>query len=182
MLRQYLADVIKFSTEDGAVVYVADNASTDDSIELLETHFTSCRIVRLEKNWGFAEGYNKALKEIDAEYYVLLNSDIRVTRHWLQPLVQFMDNHKEAAACQPKLLSMTDNSSLSTREHRVASSTDTDTHSVVEGFSTQWSVTTDSMTMWHQYSGPRELHCSYARPTTGRLEDSTDDSSPTTRK
>ena len=76
MLRQYLADVIKFSTEDGAVVYVADNASTDDSIELLETHFTSCRIVRLEKNWGFAEGYNKALKEIDAEYYVLLNSDM----------------------------------------------------------------------------------------------------------
>ncbi|MGN0282912.1 MAG: glycosyltransferase family 2 protein [Prevotella sp.] len=109
MLRQYLGDVIRYSVNDGAVVYVADNASTDDSIELLRSEYPHCRIIQLEQNWGFADGYNKALKQIEAEYYLLLNSDIRVTHHWLQPLVEFMDNHHEVAACQPKLLSMTDN-------------------------------------------------------------------------
>ena len=59
-------------------------------------------------NWGFAEGYNKALAQIEAEYYLLLNSDIEVTHHWLTPLLEFMDAHPEAAACQPKLLSLAD--------------------------------------------------------------------------
>ena len=108
MLRQYLGDVIRYSVDDKAVVYVADNASTDDSIELLRSEYPQCRIIELEKNWGFAEGYNKALRQIDAEYYLLLNSDIRVTHHWLQPLVEFMDVHQDVAACQPKLLSMAD--------------------------------------------------------------------------
>ncbi|MGM9697573.1 MAG: glycosyltransferase family 2 protein [Prevotella sp.] len=112
MLRQYLGDVVRYSVDDGAVVYVADNASTDDSINLLTTEYPECRIIRLEKNWGFAEGYNKALKQIEAEYYLLLNSDVRVTHHWLQPLVEFMDVHHEVAACQPKLLSMADNDSF----------------------------------------------------------------------
>ena len=103
MLRQYLADVIKFSTEDGAVVYVADNASTDDSIELLETHFTSCRIVRLEKNWGFAEGYNKALEQIDTPYTVLLNSDVEVTEGWLNAPLAAMEQDEQLAAVQPKI-------------------------------------------------------------------------------
>ena len=108
MLRQYLGDVIRYSVDDEAVVYVADNASTDDSIELLRSEYPQCRIIELEKNWGFAEGYNKALRQINAEYYLLLNSDIRVTHHWLQPLVEFMDVHQDVAACQPKLLSMAD--------------------------------------------------------------------------
>jgi GT2 family glycosyltransferase len=60
----------------------------------------------LDRNYGFAEGYNKALQQVDAEYYVLLNSDIEVTPHWLEPLVEFMDAHPEACACQPKLLSI----------------------------------------------------------------------------
>ena len=98
MLRQYLGDVIRYSVDDKAVVYVADNASTDDSIELLRSEYPQCRIIELEKNWGFAEGYNKALRQIDAEYYLLLNSDIRVTHHWLQPLVEFMDVHQDVAA------------------------------------------------------------------------------------
>ena len=108
MLRRYLGDVIRYSTTDGATVYVADNASTDDSIAILRTDYPQCRIIQLDKNWGFAEGYNKALSQIEAEYYLLLNSDIRVTHHWLQPLVEFMDVHTEVAACQPKLLSMSD--------------------------------------------------------------------------
>jgi len=106
MLRKYLPTVLDYS-RDEAVVYVADNASTDDSIELLKSDFPECRLIALEKNWGFADGYNKALEQIEAEYFVLLNSDIEVTPHWLTPLIDFMDTHPEAAACQPKLRSIT---------------------------------------------------------------------------
>ena len=105
MLRQYLPGVLRYS-RDEATVYVADNASTDDSIALLKDQFPECRLILFDKNWGFAEGYNKALAQIDAEYYVLLNSDVEVTPHWLTPLVELMDNHSEIAACQPKLLSI----------------------------------------------------------------------------
>lgn len=107
MLHKYLPTVLQYS-KDEAVVYVADNGSTDQSLHLLETEFPACRVVRLERNWGFAEGYNQALRQIEAEYYLLLNSDIEVTHHWLTPLVEFMDVHPEVAACQPKLLSIFD--------------------------------------------------------------------------
>ena len=80
MLEKYLFTVVKYSIDD-ASVYVADNASTDDSIEYLTRHFPEVRIIRLEKNFGFAEGYNKALEQIDAEYYLLLNSGVEVTHH-----------------------------------------------------------------------------------------------------
>ena len=107
MLRQYLPSVLQYS-RDEATVYVADNASTDDSLELLRTQFSEVRLILLEKNWGFAEGYNRALAQIEAEYYLLLNSDIEVTHHWLTPLLEFMDTHPAVAACQPKLLSIAD--------------------------------------------------------------------------
>lgn len=105
MLRQYLPSVLEYSLSDGGVVYVADNASSDNSMEMLKEHFPQVRTIQLDRNWGFAEGYNKALRQIEAEYYVLLNSDVEVTHHWLQPLVEFMDSRQEAAFCQPKLLS-----------------------------------------------------------------------------
>ncbi|MGN1264156.1 MAG: glycosyltransferase family 2 protein [Prevotella sp.] len=105
MLRRYLPSVLKNSADD-ATVYVADNASTDNSIELLRDEFPECKLILLERNWGFAEGYNKALQNIDAEYFLLLNSDIEVTPGWLTPLISFMDEHDEVAACQPKLLSV----------------------------------------------------------------------------
>lgn len=105
MLRQYLPSVLKHSCEE-ATVYVADNASTDGSVALLKNSFPSCRLVLLDKNWGFAEGYNLALSQIEAEYYLLLNSDIEVTPHWLTPMLRYMDTHAEVAACQPKLLSV----------------------------------------------------------------------------
>ena len=107
MLRQYLPTVLNYSRTE-ATVYVADNASTDDSLELLRNEFPECKVIVLDKNWGFAEGYNKALAQIDAEYYLLLNSDIKVTHHWLTPMVEYMDNHQDVAACQPKLLSIFD--------------------------------------------------------------------------
>ncbi len=105
MLRQYLPSVLKYSAGEAAV-YVADNSSTDNSIKLLRNEFPECKLIILDRNWGFAEGYNKALQSIDAEYFLLLNSDIEVTPGWLAPLVSFMDEHDEVAACQPKLLSM----------------------------------------------------------------------------
>lgn len=107
MMRRYLPTVVKYSAGE-ATVYVADNASTDDSLQLLEADFPGCKVIKLDRNWGFAEGYNKALAQIEAEYYLLLNSDIEVTHHWLTPLLEFMDAHPEAAACQPKLLSLAD--------------------------------------------------------------------------
>lgn len=112
MMRRYLTDMVNYSIVDNAVVYVADNASTDDSVEMLRSEYPQVKVILLEKNWGFAEGYNKALSQIEAEYYVLLNSDVKVTHHWLQPLVEFMDAHRDVAACQPKLLSIIDTDSF----------------------------------------------------------------------
>ena len=94
MLAQYLPTVLNYS-HDEATVYVADNASTDDSLDLLRREFPECKTIVLDRNWGFAEGYNKALAQIEATYYLLLNSDIEVTHHWLTPLIEFMDTHAE---------------------------------------------------------------------------------------
>ena len=105
MLRTFLPSVIGFSLADGVEVCVADNGSTDDSVKMLRQEFPQVRLILLNENWGFAEGYNKALQQVDAEYVVLLNSDVEVTAGWLNPLVQYMDNHPEVAACQPKILS-----------------------------------------------------------------------------
>ena len=105
MLEQYLPSVIQ-NSKDEATVYVADNASTDQSMAMLKERFPEVKLIQLEKNWGFAEGYNKALKQIEAEYYLLLNSDIEVTSHWLTPMIAYMDGHADVAACQPKLLSI----------------------------------------------------------------------------
>ena len=105
MLRRFLPGVVRYSEADGAVVWVADNGSTDDSVEVVSREFPSVRQVRLAENYGFAEGYNRALEQVKAEYVVLLNSDVEVTEHWLEPLLAYMDVHPEVAACQPKLLS-----------------------------------------------------------------------------
>lgn len=107
MLATYLPSVINYS-RDEAEIFVADNASTDDSMSWLSKHYPMVKQIALDRNWGFAEGYNKALGHIDAEYYILLNSDIEVTHHWLTPLIEFMDAHPQVAACQPKLLSVFD--------------------------------------------------------------------------
>ena len=105
MLRSFLPSVVRFSEADGAVVYVADNASTDASVEMLRREFPSVHLIILDKNHGFADGYNLALRQVEAEYVVLLNSDVEVTEHWLVPLAAYMDAHPEVAACQPKIRS-----------------------------------------------------------------------------
>ena len=107
MLSTYLPSVLQYS-QDEATVYVADNASTDDSQEMLKEMFPTVRLIALDKNWGFAEGYNQALRQIEAEYYLLLNSDIEVSPNWLTPMIELLDSHPDVAACQPKLLSIHD--------------------------------------------------------------------------
>lgn len=101
MLRRYLPGVVQNSPE--AEVVVADNGSTDDSMAWLEHEMPEVRRIQLDKNYGFAEGYNKGLEPVEAEFYVLLNSDVEVTEGWLQPMLTYLDEHPEVAACQPKL-------------------------------------------------------------------------------
>ncbi len=105
LLRQFLPSVVRHSQGEDVEVVVADNGSTDGSIALVREQFPSVRVVALDKNYGFAEGYNRALAQVDAEYAVLLNDDVEVGEGWLKPLVRFMDSHPDYAACQPKLLS-----------------------------------------------------------------------------
>ena len=111
MLEEYLPTVLEYSL-DNAEVIIADNASTDDSLQWLGDNYPKVRTIVLNQNFGFAEGYNKALAQIDSEYYILLNSDVKVTPHWLVPLTEYMDSHQEVAACQPKLLSVVNNNSF----------------------------------------------------------------------
>ncbi len=105
MMQKYLSTVIRYSTEDARII-VADNASDDDSLLMLKKKFPEVEQIVLDKNYGFAEGYNQAFKQVEAEYYILLNSDVEVTAGWLKPLTDFMDSNVDVAACQPKLLSV----------------------------------------------------------------------------
>ena len=104
-MEEFLPSVIHSVNGMDAEVIVADNASTDNSLEFLKTNHPKVRTIVLDKNYGFAEGYNRALAQIDAEYFVLLNSDVDVDAEWLKPLEFFMDNNPDVAVCQPKILS-----------------------------------------------------------------------------
>ena len=103
MLRRYLPSVLQHTPE--ADVIVADNGSTDNSLTVLKKEFPSVKTIVLDKNYGFAEGYNRAIAQVDSEYVVLLNSDVEVTEGWLSPLLAFMKAHPEVAAVQPKVRS-----------------------------------------------------------------------------
>ncbi|BDU26369.1 MULTISPECIES: glycosyltransferase family 2 protein [unclassified Flavobacterium] len=102
LLEQFLPSVIQFS--EGAAIYVADNDSTDNSIEFVKENFPTVKIVKNSGNHGFAKGYNDALKHIDAEIYALVNSDIEVTENWLKPILETFDTEKQTAIIQPKIL------------------------------------------------------------------------------
>lgn len=104
-LKKFLGTVIKYSASSDTDVYIADNGSTDGSIEWVIQNFISVKILTLGSNHGFAGGYNIALEQINATYFLLLNSDIEVTEGWLQPLVSFMEMNPDVASCQPKILS-----------------------------------------------------------------------------
>jgi len=103
-LRKFLPSVLA-NSRDVAEVIIADNASTDSSIEFLQENFPEVRIISNRTNGGFARGYNEALAEVEADYFVLLNSDIEVTPNWIEPVIAMMENDNAIAACQPKLRS-----------------------------------------------------------------------------
>ena len=107
-LQEFLPNVIANCDPALTEVVVADNASTDDSVAFMREHFPDIRLIVNDSNGGFATGYNMALRQVEAEYYVLLNSDIEVAPHWIEPVVALMDADPQIAACQPKILSYYD--------------------------------------------------------------------------
>ncbi|WP_374540450.1 glycosyltransferase family 2 protein [Flavobacterium sp.] len=102
LLRQFLPAVIKYSPE--AEIYVADNASTDESVEVVKNEFPSIKIIKNKGNYGYAKGYNEALKQVDEPYYALVNSDIEVTQNWLKPVITIFENQSDIGIIQPKLM------------------------------------------------------------------------------
>ena len=104
LLRHYLPIVVATTQSADTDVIVADNASTDESIQLLNEQFPDIRVVQLDNNYGFAGGYNRAISQIDYEYVLLLNSDVATTQGWTSPLIALMDSDPNIAACAPKIL------------------------------------------------------------------------------
>lgn len=104
LLQQFLPDVVRYSPTEFADIYVADNASTDDSVAFVKEHFSTVHIIQNEVNGGYARGYNDALKHIKADIFCLLNSDIEVTKNWLEPVFQHFSQNETTAIVQPKLL------------------------------------------------------------------------------
>ncbi len=109
-LEQFLPSVVQYSDAKRPEnqnftpeIIIADNASSDDSIAFLNETYPTLQVLRLEKNYGFAEGYNQALANVQADTYVLLNSDVEVSENWLQPIITLMQNNRTLAACQPKI-------------------------------------------------------------------------------
>lgn len=108
LLKRFLPSVVANTPRSVARVIVADNGSTDESLSLLAGDFPEVEVMKMNRNYGFAEGYNRAIAAIEAKYIVLLNSDVSTPAGWLQPLVEFMESHPDAGACQPKILSADD--------------------------------------------------------------------------
>lgn len=108
LLREFLPSVVRCTNSEIADVIVADNGSSDNSLEVLEREFPEVITLPLDKNYGYAEGYNRAIKATEYEYTVLLNSDVEVTPHWVEPMLDFCRAHADVAACQPKILAYTD--------------------------------------------------------------------------
>ncbi len=103
-LKKFLPSVIEYSSKD-AEIWVADNCSTDGSVKLMQEQFPDVKLINNQYNGGYATGYNLALKQIVADYFILLNSDIEVTPNWIKPIIQLMDSDSKIGACQPKIRS-----------------------------------------------------------------------------
>lgn len=104
-LKTYLPSVVAHSSS--AIIYLADNHSSDDSVQFVKDNYPSIKIIQNQSNDGFAKGYNDALQHVDEEYYILLNSDVEVSENWIEPVIQFMKENKVSIA-QPKILSYTE--------------------------------------------------------------------------
>ncbi|MGH1517416.1 glycosyltransferase family 2 protein [Chryseobacterium sp. JK1] len=102
-LEKFLPSVVQFS--QNADIYVIDNLSTDDSVAFIDKNFPTVKVIKNDKNYGFAGGYNEGLKSINNEYYCLLNSDVEVTENWIDPVIELFEKNKDIVAVQPKILS-----------------------------------------------------------------------------
>lgn len=154
MMRKYLPSVLEHS--GNAEIIVADNASTDDSLAMLANEFPTVRTIVLDKNWGFADGYNKALAQVKAEYYLLLNSDVRVEKGWLDAMMDYMRKNNDVAACQPKLLSDVSPPFLNTPEPAAVSLTGTVTLTAGGVCSAKQKQTADNTIPLWKCCGPQE--------------------------
>lgn len=105
LLKQFLPAVVENCNLPGVEIVLADNGSTDNSVEWVKQNFPAIQIIALSENFGFAEGYNKALSKIDSELSVMLNSDVAPGKGWLEPLIKTMTEHNDTAACVPKIMS-----------------------------------------------------------------------------
>lgn len=108
LLEEFLPAAAKFTISDSADLWVADNGSTDDSVEFVKKNFPEVKVLELEKNYGFAEGYNIAIRRTDYPFTILLNSDVEVTEGWTSPLVRLLEQRPEVGAVMPKLRSYRD--------------------------------------------------------------------------
>ena len=110
LLKQFLPAVLIHTQAEDCEVVVADNGSSDNSVEVMKQNFPDVRLILLDKNYGFAEGYNRALQQVDSKYIVLLNSDVETSPNWVNPLVEHLKRNRDTAAVQPKILSYTNKS------------------------------------------------------------------------
>ncbi|MFZ2430832.1 MAG: glycosyltransferase, partial [Lutibacter sp.] len=104
LLEKFLSSIIKYSNYENVEIYVADNASTDESVAFVKQAYPQIKIIQNTINGGFAKGYNDALKHVDADIYALVNSDIEVTDGWLNPVISTFENEPNTAIIQPKIL------------------------------------------------------------------------------
>ena len=110
LLQQFLPTVLIHTQTEDCEVVVADNNSSDNSVEVMRQHFPEVKLIQLDKNYGFAEGYNRALQQVHSQYVVLLNSDVETSPNWLKPMLQHLERNPETVAVQPKILSYADKS------------------------------------------------------------------------
>lgn len=104
LLEEFLPSVIHYTTHPEVDIIVADNGSTDESLDFLSNNYPQIRLIALSQNYGFADGYNRALSQVDSEYFVIMNSDVEVAQDWLMPIVEYMDANLDVSAVQPKIL------------------------------------------------------------------------------
>lgn len=105
LLEEFLPSVVKYTDCNMADIVIADNYSSDDSVSFIQENYPALSVIKLPDNYGYAGGYNEALKQIETQYSVLLNSDVEVTPNWLEPMISFLDGNTDVAAVQPKILS-----------------------------------------------------------------------------
>ena len=108
-LTKFLPSLVKHSSLDDVEIFIADNGSTDNSVPFIKNNYPQINVIQFDKNYGFAEGYNKALYQIEAKYFIILNSDVEVTENWISPVIELMETDKNIAACMPKIKSYANN-------------------------------------------------------------------------